>query len=354
LAIPDYIPSTPGVWPGSSADALYINFLKLTYADEMLLRMQALQPKVANRAGRQIELTGYETRIDRWSKATLQQRQRSAQIGREVIGVVGPGGTVTVGVASAETGTANYVLQAVPWEYPEYFDIRDEMGLKKRTAALTDGAYKANVLGAMARKWDSAFIVALDGSSPVGIENGGSPETFAGGGGTAHAGTVKASDGSTTTFVTSFSNSKAIIMLGVLQQNDAFTGPEDNFLLVHPIQLQQAFIDSTKVLTSADFNTLRPLMSGEVRQYLGMSWIMSTEVPAVADIDTSTGTQAGHLSYAWNRYAMTTGTGQRTTRIDYVADRTSDLFYSGAFVGAVRTDGTGVVTMKNIDAQSFG
>jgi hypothetical protein len=97
-------------------------------------------------------------------------------------------------------------------------------------------------------------------------------------------------------------------------------------------------------MTSGDFNTLRPLMAGEVTKYLGMTWVMSTEIPQVDDVDTATaGEGVGHYVYAWNRSAMANGYGQPRNWVKEVPLRGDTmLVYQGAFFGALRTDGTGV------------
>jgi hypothetical protein len=351
LAIPDYIPSTPGVWPGASADALYINFLRLAYIDEMLLRMQQTVPKAAGTATRQVELTGYETRVERWGKATLQQRARGALIGVGPVGVVGPGGTVTIGVASAETPTQTIVIVGEPWEYPEYFDVRDQLGLRGRLNALTSGAYKENVMASFNRKADTIFFQNFAANVSAGTEAG-TTLTYTGDGGTTVGEAVK-SDGLPVASgsVTSANTAKIAAGHGQMMLNDAFTGPQDNFIGIHATQLTQLFQETTSGtrLTSGDYNALRPLMNGEVTTYMGHTWITTNEIPLVADIGTSAGTQAGHYIYFWNRNAMISGRGVTLAQANYVPERTSELLYQSAFLGTSRVDGTGLTRVPCLD-----
>lgn len=344
MAIPDYLgnvsPDLPGTWPGASTDAAYINFLKLAYSEEMFLQMQQIRGKAAGTATRQIVLEGYEKRIQRWGKATLQQRTRGALIGDDV-----------GGVASAETPTQTVVIRGVPWEYPEFFDRRDQLGFLGMMNALTSGAYQQNVLASMNRKADSVFFTEIDNTVQVGVENGGTL-TYAADGGTTVSARMKQDGTDHATVATSFNQRKALELLANLQANDAFTGPGDNYLALHPIQLKHIFTQASINVTSADFNALRPLMSGEVTQYLGFTWIMSTEIPVIDDVDTtSAGDQAGHAVFAWNRNAVVTGRGREEASVNYIADRTSDLLFHGAFFGAVRVDGLGVSRVLNQDVE---
>lgn len=356
MAIPDYIPSSPGTWPGASADALYLNFLRLAYSDEMLLRMQQRVAKVAGTATRQIELTGYETRVERWGKVTLQQRQRGALIGTAFGNVIGPGGSVTVGVASAETPTQTIVVVGEPWEYPEYFDVRDQLGLKGRLNALTSGTYKENVLAGMNRKQDTIFFQNFAATVSAGTEAG-TTLTYAADGGTTVGEAVKA-DGSVLAngSVTSANVAKVAVGLSQMQTNDAWTGPSDNFLAIHPTNLGTMFQSLTAggSMTSGDYNLLRPLMDGQVTMFLGHTWIMTTEVPAVADIGTTAGTQAGHYIYMWHRDAFVCGKGQLRTEAHYVPERTSELLYQGGIFGTSRVDGTGCTRIPCLDAYFNG
>jgi len=170
MAITDYISSTlPGAHPGASTDApIGLFALKVAYEQTMVKEMQQTRSLVANTAARQVELEGYEKRIDRWNKATVQQRTRSGFIGDDV------GGT-----ASAETGIRTVVIRPQHWEYPEFFDQRDQMGtLGLLNALVPGGAYQENVLGALGRKFDSIFFTEFDAN--VNLGEGGGTAAFAG------------------------------------------------------------------------------------------------------------------------------------------------------------------------------
>lgn len=334
MAITDYISSAlAGAHPGASTDApIGLFALKVAYEQGMLKEMQQSQSMVANTAARMITLEGYEKRIDRWNKATLQQRTRAGFIGDDV-----------GGVASAETPIRTVVIRPAHWEHPEFFDQRDQMGtLGLLNALVPGGEYQRNVLAAMGRKFDSIFFTEMIADVNLGE----------GGGTSAYAGTTVNpfldADGTTETTVTGFNMAKAIQLISVLQQNDAFYNA---YVGIHPIQVRQLFEDTTNRAISSDFNVLRPLMDGEVTRLLGAQWIMCTEVPSVTDVDSSTASnQAGHRVFAWNSNAMVSGMGRQEAWVRQAVSRgNTELVYHGAFLGAVRTDDLGVTYVNCLD-----
>lgn len=335
MAITDYISATlPGASPAAATNSPISLFaLKMAYEQGMLKQMQQPRSLIALSAARQTTLEGYEKRIDRWNKTTLQQRMRTAFIGDDV-----------GGVASKETGIRTVVIRGQHWEHPEFFDMRDNLGtMGMLNAMVPGGAYQENVLAALGRKADSVFLTELIASVQLG--DGGGSSSFSG---TVSDGTRGSNNGTSSTAVTTFNFAKAIDLINVLQRNDAFY---DVHVAIHPIQVQQLFNDTTNRATSFDYNSARPLMSGEVTNLLGARWIMSTEVPAVADIDSvTTGSQAGHRVYAWNANAMVFGMGRQEAWAKQVVSRgNTELVYHGAFLGAVRVDDLGVTYVNCID-----
>lgn len=346
MAITDWLVSTPGGNPGATTQGelgtTYLNLAKMTYEQEAALRMQNFVAKASGRAARQVTLRGYETRIPRLGKATLQQRARNGFLGDDVTG----------GVQTAESSWATYVIRGAHWEYPEFFDLRDELGLDMLISSLTGGQFLTNLEGSFNRKAESIFFTALDADVTKG--DGGGTETYFAGGGTEVNPLLK-QDGTSSTLVTRMHHRKLLEGLSIQQRNDAWVGPSDNFLGIHPIQFYQLLTESSTPLTSADYNSLRPLMSGEVTTYLGYTWIMSTDIPAVTDIDTgSAGNQAGHSTYFWNKAAMVNGYGMPKNWVKDAPWRgDSVLLYHGAFFGALRMDSTGVTFARCADSMTI-
>ena len=99
---------------------------------------------------------------------------------------------------------------------------------------------------------------------------------------------------------------------------------------------------------------LQPLMSGEVVQFLGARWTLSTEIVTEDADPVTVGTQIGAKVFAWNSAAVTWGRGRETTWTKDIASRGETILaYSGAFFGVVRTDDLGVTTVLSPDAGTY-
>lgn len=341
MAIVDNLPSSPGGGPGASAvgSEPIVDLLRMTYENTMLVEMQMMESIGTRAAARQTELRGYEKRIDRWSKTAVQQRARAGFLGDDVTG----------GVQSAETPTRTVVIRGEHWEHPEFFDLRDDVGTDGFLSAMIPGGpYQQNVMAAMEQKADSIFFNAtngLDGTVQLGDGGGAATNNIV------TVSHLVGNDGVDASVATAFNVGKAIALITTLHNNNAFRRG-DMWVALKPTQLRQVLNDPLNRITSADFNSLQPLMTGEVQNFLGARWILSTEIPAVADADpTSGGSQAGAKVYAWNSMAVTWGRGRETTWTKDVASRGETvLVYSGAFFGVVRTDDLGVTTTLCPDA----
>lgn len=335
MVIVDNLPASPGGWPGAATpvNVPIIDALRMTYENTMMVEMQQMESIATRAAARQTELRGYEKRIDRWNKTTTQQRARGAFIGDDVTG----------GVAAADTGIRTVVIRGQHWEHPEFFDMRDDVGTDGFLSAMVPGGpYSENVMASMEQRADSIFFDAstgIDGTVQLGDGGGAAANNIV------TVSHLVGNDGVNSTVATAFNVGKAIAMITTLHNNNAFRRG-NVWMALKPTQLGQVLNDPANRITSADFNLLQPLMSGEVVQFLGARWILSTEIPAVADADpSSSGSQAGAKVYAWNSMAVTWGRGKETTWVRPVTSRGETMLaYSGAFFGVVRTDDLGVTT----------
>jgi len=89
--------------------------------------------------------------------------------------------------------------------------------------------------------------------------------------------------------------------------DDAEVPEEDRFLLIGSTQLNVDCLNSS-AFTSADFNTVKALVKGEINEYLGFTWIRSSRL-----LKPST----DRLCYAFQRGAVGLGIGRDiTTSID--------------------------------------
>ena len=104
--------------------------------------------------------------------------------------------------------------------------------------------------------------------------------------------------------------------------------PEDErYIVVSPIQLTNLL--ETAEITSADFNTVRALVMGQLDTYLGFKFIVSTRLPITGNI---------RSAFAWRRDGMLLATAKEiTTRIEERADKSfATQVYLSMSVGATR------------------
>jgi hypothetical protein len=115
---------------------------------------------------------------------------------------------------------------------------------------------------------------------------------------------------------------------------------EGRCMLVHANNLQ-SLLGETEV-TSADFNTVRALVSGEIDTFLGFKFITFGDrdeggLPLATNDRTC---------YAFHRDAVGLGMGMnQTSRVDYIPEKTSFLVASMFSAGAVAIDDEGIVTV---------
>ena len=61
-------------------------------------------------------------------------------------------------------------------------------------------------------------------------------------------------------------------------------------LVISPSALEDVTLDTTDVFRSRDFNPFQMLMTGEIQIFMGMFWVISTQLPEV-----STGVRACYM-----------------------------------------------------------
>jgi len=114
---------------------------------------------------------------------------------------------------------------------------------------------------------------------------------------------------------------------------------EGRNLLLHANSLQ-ALLGETEV-TSADFNTVRALVTGEINTFMGFRFItFGDRDEGGLPVDGS----SDRTLYAFHRDAVGLGIGMnQTSRVDYIAEKTSFLVASMFSAGAVAIDDEGIV-----------
>ncbi len=114
---------------------------------------------------------------------------------------------------------------------------------------------------------------------------------------------------------------------------------EGRNLLLHANSLQ-SLLGETEV-TSADFNTVRALVTGEINTFMGFRFItFGDRDEGGLPVDGS----SDRTLYAFHRDAVGLGIGMnQTSRVDYIAEKTSFLVASMFSAGAVAIDDEGIV-----------
>ena len=114
---------------------------------------------------------------------------------------------------------------------------------------------------------------------------------------------------------------------------------EGRSILIHANSLS-ALLGETEV-TSADFNTVRALVTGDINTFMGFRFITFGDrdeggLPVDGSDD--------RTLYAFHRDALGLGIGMnQTSRVDYIAEKTSFLVASMFSAGAVAIDDEGIV-----------
>jgi len=116
---------------------------------------------------------------------------------------------------------------------------------------------------------------------------------------------------------------------------------EGRTMLLHANSLQ-ALLGETET-TSADFNTVRALVTGEINTFMGFRFItFGDRDEGGLPVDGSN----DRTLYAFHRDAVGLGIGMnQTSRVDYIPEKTSFLVASMFSAGAVAIDDEGIVKL---------
>lgn len=215
------------------------------------------------------------------------------------------------------------MVTLVDYEWADLVDQQDKIRM------LVDPAseYAQNAAMALGRAYDDEVIAAFDGIAKAG-EDGTTNVTFA----SEAAGDLDFSAAALTT---------ANILRVKKALDDKDVPPDDRYIVVSPAALEQLLKQSTAPnATSADYNTVKALVQGEIDTWVGFKWIVTTRLPS----------PAANMRYcfAWHRDSMGVGVGKDImTRITERADKSYavQVYVCGTF-GAVRVQGEGVVRFK--------
>ena len=194
------------------------------------------------------------------------------------------------------------------WNAPEYTDIFDakEVNFDEKTEL------QQTIAGALGRRYDQIILDAMAGAT---------------------AGGIIADGGTGLTLAKLTEASKHLNKAGVPSGGRHFALSADG--------LEDMLNDST--ITSADFNSIRALMSGEINTFMGFNFHV-IEDRDEGGLALATGVREG---FAWHDSAVGVAVGMDiTAKVDWVPQKTSWLCNGLMKAGAVIRDTAGLVSVS--------
>ena len=385
-----YPTTTSGDWPGTpGSDTNYVALFKQAYADTIRLKAQTMESRLSDTCTYE-ELRGDPLNLDAYKPVATTTRTRGQQFGVATNATTGgqdSTGTDFDSQPTAQTGNKAYsetlterrTILPEFHEFAELFDPRDEPALMR--AIRPDSNYLMNVAAAFARKKDEVIHSALSGTAGVvgstaghtfiedisvaqgGGEAGSASATSAPPAGSIGAGmtTANYSLGANTVDVGAADSTLTVADLiagrQILEQQGAINPGDPVYVAMNPSVARYLLQDTS--LTSYDFNAIRPLMSGEIANFLGCEFRLSTEIPTNITVDmmfstatavTGSATNGGSYVYMYTRSSMVFGMAQdMSVRFDELPQRGYSLqAFHSLGLGAVRMDPKKVVRIGTL------
>lgn len=203
------------------------------------------------------------------------------------------------------------VATLVDYEAPEYTDVYDQ-----QTVNFSEVKELAQTIaGAMGRRDDQSIIDALATTTT-----------------TVGAGT-QALD-------------LATITAASKELNKVDAPMEGRYFIVHEGGLNQVLNDST--ITSADYNSVRMLMSGQINSFMGFEWKIIGSGRAEGGLPLVTTVRSG---FAFHKRSIGHAVGiDMKTKVDYVPHKASWLSMGMWKAGSVAIDVEGIVQVKYLES----
>jgi len=371
-------PNTGASWPGATgADTNYVALFKQAYADTIRLKAQEMESRLSDTCLFEV-LHGDPLNLDAFKEVATTTRDRGQLFGMQ-----------TNDKKYSETITERRALTPGFHEFAELFDPRDEPALLR--SIRPDSNYLMNVTAAFSRLKDTTIVNAFDGAATVdgtsraigpdnalafgfaadGVPTGTTAEKAAliaglpaGSIGSLATGTVTGPAGQqgmtadVGTAASTLGVADLVTAREILEQNGAINPGDPVYIAIHPAVARHLLADTS--LTSYDFNALRPLMSGEITQFLGCEFRLSNQIATNQTVD-MTGTTAGVVTtstalsaaytYMYTRSAMVFGMAQdMTVRFDELPERGYSLqCFHSLGLGAVRMDPKKIVRIGSLN-----
>lgn len=212
------------------------------------------------------------------------------------------------------------MVTLVDYEWADLVDDQDKI----RLLISPESEYAINAANALGRAYDDEVISAFDADAKAG-EDGSTAVTFA---------SEAAADLDFSAAAITVAN-----MISLKRKLDDKDVDEDGrYIVISPAILDQ-MLRVTQV-QSADYNTVKALVKGEINTFLGFEFIRTTRLPSPA--------ANMRYGFAWHRDSMGVAMGKDiTTKIDVLPGKSyaTQVYVCGTF-SATRIQGEGVVRFK--------
>lgn len=238
----------------------------------------------------------------------------------EQIGATAAQKKTTRHMDTPQTDTLHARRRVSPEDYV-WADFVDKEDLV-RTLINPTSPYAINAVNAFGRSIDDAIIAAASGLAYTGV---------AGGTGTILPGTQKIAEGNTGMTV-----AKLLATKKIFWDNDV-----DEDIELHICCSSQQFVDllGEEELTSADYNTIKALVKGEIDTFMGFTFHRSQRLTVATDI---------RVCFAWAKDGLLLGLGKDIhTRISERGDKNYlTQVWCGMTIGATRMEEVKVVEIS--------
>ena len=205
-------------------------------------------------------------------------------------------------------------VSLAPYEWADLIDQSD----KVRMLIEPTSDYATNAANAMGRTMDDVIIAAASGLAYTGVDGSGT-----------QAITLQVAAAATNLTLTKLLATKEALDEGEVDD-------QDRFIIVSP-KMMTSLLGTTEV-KSADYNSIKALVQGQIDTFLGFKFITSNRLAANA-------TANGHLCLAYQRRGLVLAIGEDVqTEIGPRADKSySTQVYVRMDLGATRIEDAAVV-----------
>ncbi len=215
-----------------------------------------------------------------------------------------------------DTPHSRRMVTLTPYEHADLIDDSDKIRIINDPTS----DYQRVFAAAFGRAVDDVIIASAFAAASTGVD-GGTSTVFV-------TGTYQIASSSVGLTLEKLINANELLRAAENDPDEGF------FIAVSQRQIRDMLNDST--ITSADYNSVRLLMSGEVTEFMGFTWIPTERLSTAS---------SERQVIAWAKNSLLLGIGKEPTgRISERDDKSyaTQVFYS-MDIGATRMDETGVV-----------